>query len=182
MVGTFHHCQRSDKLDSRAIAGDDSAAILEDLHAGLRYYGGSSLPGRSTEGLAARREPWYSADRRLVVCLGLPTISRYWPSAGSNGVCCVSVRMPTCCLWLEVDFWRQAAELESVARSPSQVGCPTSKRRSRGAWNGSRPKLSETEGSGKLLNFMAVGLPAVAFDTPVAQYLGPDGCSLLRDE
>jgi glycosyltransferase involved in cell wall biosynthesis len=38
------------------------------------------------------------------------------------------------------------------------------------------PKLSETEGSGKLLNYMAVGLPAVAFDTPVArEYLGPDG-------
>ena len=38
------------------------------------------------------------------------------------------------------------------------------------------PKLSETEGSGKLLNYMAVGLPTVAFDTPVArEYLGPDG-------
>jgi glycosyltransferase involved in cell wall biosynthesis len=38
------------------------------------------------------------------------------------------------------------------------------------------PKLSETEGSGKLLNYMAVGLPTVAFDTPVArEYLGSDG-------
>jgi glycosyltransferase involved in cell wall biosynthesis len=38
------------------------------------------------------------------------------------------------------------------------------------------PKLSLTEGAGKLLNYMAVGLPTVAFDTPVArQYLGPDG-------
>lgn len=38
------------------------------------------------------------------------------------------------------------------------------------------PKLSLTEGSGKLLNYMAVGLPTVAFDTPVArEYLGPDG-------
>jgi glycosyltransferase involved in cell wall biosynthesis len=38
------------------------------------------------------------------------------------------------------------------------------------------PKQSETEGSGKLLNYMAVGLPAVAFDTPVArEYLGQDG-------
>lgn len=31
------------------------------------------------------------------------------------------------------------------------------------------PKLSETEGNGKLLNYMAAGLPAVAFDTPVAR-------------
>jgi len=38
------------------------------------------------------------------------------------------------------------------------------------------PKLSLTEGAGKLLNYMAVGLPTVAFDTPVArQYLGTDG-------
>jgi glycosyltransferase involved in cell wall biosynthesis len=38
------------------------------------------------------------------------------------------------------------------------------------------PKLSLTEGAGKLLNYMAVGLPTVAFDTPVArQYLGDEG-------
>ena len=29
------------------------------------------------------------------------------------------------------------------------------------------PKISQTEGNGKLLNYMAVGLPTVAFDTPV---------------
>lgn len=37
-------------------------------------------------------------------------------------------------------------------------------------------KLSLTEGAGKLLNYMAVGLPTVAFDTPVArEYLSTDG-------
>ena len=37
-------------------------------------------------------------------------------------------------------------------------------------------KLSLTEGAGKLLNYMAVGLPTVAFDTPVArEFLGADG-------
>lgn len=35
------------------------------------------------------------------------------------------------------------------------------------------PKMSLTEGSGKLLNYMAMGLPTVVFDTPVArEYLG----------
>lgn len=35
------------------------------------------------------------------------------------------------------------------------------------------PKMSATEGSGKLLNYMAAGLPTVAFDTPVSrEYLG----------
>jgi glycosyltransferase involved in cell wall biosynthesis len=38
------------------------------------------------------------------------------------------------------------------------------------------PKLSLTESAGKLLNYMAVSLPTVAFDTPVArEYLGPHG-------
>ena len=38
------------------------------------------------------------------------------------------------------------------------------------------PKLSLTESAGKLLNYMAVSLPTVAFDTPVArEYLGPNG-------
>lgn len=35
------------------------------------------------------------------------------------------------------------------------------------------PKLSETEGAGKILNYMAMGLPTVAFDTPInREYLG----------
>jgi glycosyltransferase involved in cell wall biosynthesis len=38
------------------------------------------------------------------------------------------------------------------------------------------PKVSQTEGNGKLLNYMAVGLPTVAFDTPVArEFLGDLG-------
>jgi glycosyltransferase involved in cell wall biosynthesis len=38
------------------------------------------------------------------------------------------------------------------------------------------PKLSATEGSGKILNYMAMDLPTVAFDTPVSrEYLGDQG-------
>jgi len=38
------------------------------------------------------------------------------------------------------------------------------------------PKLSQSEGNGKILNYMASGLPIVAFDNPVARdYLGADG-------
>jgi glycosyltransferase involved in cell wall biosynthesis len=45
------------------------------------------------------------------------------------------------------------------------------------------PKLSMTEGLGKLLNYMAVGLPTVAFDTPVArEYLGTDGHLAVRGD
>ncbi len=45
------------------------------------------------------------------------------------------------------------------------------------------PKLSLTEGAGKLLNYMAVGLPVVAFDTPVArEYLGHEGLLAVRGD
>jgi glycosyltransferase involved in cell wall biosynthesis len=38
---------------------------------------------------------------------------------------------------------------------------------------GVAPKLSETEGAGKIGNYMAMGLPVVAFDTPIShEYLG----------
>jgi glycosyltransferase involved in cell wall biosynthesis len=38
------------------------------------------------------------------------------------------------------------------------------------------PKVSATEGSGKLLPYMAAGLPVAAFDTPVhREYLGELG-------
>jgi glycosyltransferase involved in cell wall biosynthesis len=38
------------------------------------------------------------------------------------------------------------------------------------------PKLSRSEGNGKILNYMASALPVVAFDNPVARdYLGEDG-------
>lgn len=38
------------------------------------------------------------------------------------------------------------------------------------------PKISATEGAGKLLNYMAMGLPIVSFDTPVAhEYLNDNG-------
>jgi len=38
------------------------------------------------------------------------------------------------------------------------------------------PKLSATEGAGKILNYMAMGLPVVAFDTPInREYMGPLG-------
>lgn len=45
------------------------------------------------------------------------------------------------------------------------------------------PKLSLTEGAGKLLNYMAVALPTVAFDTPVAhEYLGASGIFAERGD
>jgi len=45
------------------------------------------------------------------------------------------------------------------------------------------PKISATEGSGKLLNYMAMGLPTVVFDTPVSrEYLGQWGVYAPRGD
>lgn len=45
------------------------------------------------------------------------------------------------------------------------------------------PKLSKSEGAGKLLNYMAMGLPTVAFDTKVGhEYLGEDGIYAVRGD
>ena len=45
------------------------------------------------------------------------------------------------------------------------------------------PKLSLTESSGKLLNYMATALPTVAFDTPVArEYLGAHGLFAVQGD
>ncbi len=45
------------------------------------------------------------------------------------------------------------------------------------------PKLSATEGSGKILNYMAMGLPTVTFDTPVShEYLSDWGYYASRGD
>jgi glycosyltransferase involved in cell wall biosynthesis len=45
------------------------------------------------------------------------------------------------------------------------------------------PKMSLTEGLGKLLNYMAVALPTVTFDTPVArEYMGLEGHLAIRGD
>ncbi len=45
------------------------------------------------------------------------------------------------------------------------------------------PKLSQSEGAGKLLNYMAMALPTVAFDTPVShEYLGEYGVYATRGD
>ncbi|MCB0189935.1 MAG: glycosyltransferase, partial [Caldilineaceae bacterium] len=45
------------------------------------------------------------------------------------------------------------------------------------------PKLSLTESAGKLLNYMGIGIPTVAFDTPVArEYLGSYGLLARRGD
>jgi glycosyltransferase involved in cell wall biosynthesis len=89
-------------------------------------------------------------DAHLLL-MGFPNVERYRQQAQALGIgdrVTLTGRVP-------YDFAPQMLALGDVAVSP---------------------KLSLTEGAGKLLNYMAMGLPTVSFDTPVArEYLGNDG-------
>ena len=79
----------------------------------------------------------------------------------------------------DLDFYRQKAEALGIRARVTFTGrVPYEKAPAYLALGdvAVAPKLSMTEGAGKLLNYMAVGLPTVAFDTPVArEYLGTLG-------
>jgi glycosyltransferase involved in cell wall biosynthesis len=78
-----------------------------------------------------------------------------------------------------VEHYRQMAEQLGIARHTTFTGkVPYHQARDYLALGdvATAPKLSATEGSGKILNYMAMGLPTVAFDTPVSrEYLGEAG-------
>ena len=79
-----------------------------------------------------------------------------------------------------VEYYRQEAHrlgLDGFVTFTGRVDYPHDTHRYLGMGDiAVAPKVSVTEGSGKLLNYMAMALPVVAFDTPVSQeYLGQDG-------
>lgn len=75
-----------------------------------------------------------------------------------------------------VQYWRQLAASQGVSQEVIFTGRVPYHEAPRMLALGDiaiAPKLSLTEGSGKILNYMAMGLPTVAFDTPgQTQYLG----------
>jgi glycosyltransferase involved in cell wall biosynthesis len=131
---------------------------------------------------ALRAKLGIPADRRLVVYLGL--LAEYQGiDLLLQAMARVVQRRPDAHLLLmgfpRVEFYgRQAADL-GIGGSVTLTGRVSYQQAPLHLALGDvavAPKLSETEGSGKLLNYMAVGLPTVAFDTPVArEFLGPDG-------
>ncbi len=75
-----------------------------------------------------------------------------------------------------VEYWRQRAAEQGVSREVVFTGRVPYANAPRMLALGDiaiAPKLSVTEGSGKVLNYMAMGLPTVAYNTPgQTQYLG----------
>jgi glycosyltransferase involved in cell wall biosynthesis len=78
-----------------------------------------------------------------------------------------------------VDYYRRLATLASVEDHMTFTGKIQYRNAARFLAMGDiavAPKLSETEGSGKILNYMAMSQPVVAFDTPVSrEYLADWG-------
>lgn len=135
------------------------------------------------EELTAVRQRWnIAADTRLIVYLGL--LAEY---QGTTHLLQVMQRIrelrPNVYLLLMgfpgVDFYQaRAAELGVSDRVIFTGRVPYDEAPQHIAVGeiAVAPKLSLTESAGKLLNYMAAGLPTVAYDTQVArEYLGPAG-------
>jgi glycosyltransferase involved in cell wall biosynthesis len=140
--------------------------------------------GQAEEALLAERRALLGipADRKIVVYLGL--LADYQGTdvllqavahllGQSDGVHFLIMGFPS------VERYQQMAAQLGIAGHTTFTGkMPYSQARDYLALGdvAVAPKLSATEGSGKILNYMAMGLPTVAFDTPVSrEYLGDEG-------
>ena len=130
---------------------------------------------------ALRRELGIPADRKLIVYLGL--LAEYQGTGllleAMQRI--VQKRQDTHLLLMgfpNLDQYRQKAESLGISDFVTLTGRIPYREAPAYLALGDvavAPKLSLTEGAGKLLNYMAVGLPIVAFDTPVArEYLGQE--------
>lgn len=134
----------------------------------------------SPEARAAQRAAWgIGADEPVVAFLGLLA-----PHQGINNIIEAAVLAKAQgrrVRWLvmgypNVDGWRKRAMQAGLTDEIVFTGRVPYAHAPRMLALGDiaiAPKLSLTEGSGKLLNYMAMGLPTVAFDTPAQrEYLG----------
>ena len=140
-----------------------------------------------TEGEGARLAELQSRlgipfDRKIVVYLGL--LASYQGTDALLEAAAAMLRHRTDLHFLImgfpcVDEYRQRAKQMGISDHTTFAGkIPYSQARDHLALGdlAVAPKLSTTEGSGKILNYMAVGLPTVAFETPVGrEYLGQEG-------
>lgn len=131
---------------------------------------------------ALRQQLGLPVDRPILVYLGLLA-----PYQGTELLLqamqrlAVGGRAPHCLVmgFPDVDHYRQLASRMGLARHVTFTGAISYEQAPLYLALGDAavaPKLSATEGSGKLLPYMAAGLPIAAFDTPVhREYLGELG-------
>jgi len=173
-----HHAADSLQSNSRAASpwihvvcdGVDGAIFRPDLLS-------------SDERRALLRDLGIPPHKRIVVYLGL--LAEYQGiSLLLEAVACMRVRQPDVHFLImgfpRVDEYQRLARrlgVADVVTFPGRIPYDQAPRYLALGEVAVAPKLSATEGSGKLPNYMAMALPTVAFDTPVSrEYLGPAGC------
>lgn len=138
---------------------------------------------------ALRRQLGIPEDRKLIVYLGL-LAEHQGISHLLKAMQLVLHQRPDVHLLLmgfpNEDFYRQQAANLGIDQHVTLTGRIPYHQAARHLALGDiavAPKLSITEGAGKLLNYMSIGLPTVAFDTPVArEYLGMEGILARRGD
>lgn len=153
----------SDCVDADAFTPVESAALaqrVEELRARLNIpptrrvivYIGLLDEYRGTRVMlrAAARVLARGADAHFVI-IGFPNVERYRALAHELGIA-ARVTFPGRVDYADAPVWLSLGEIAL------------------------EPKMSATEAAGKVLNYMALGLPVVAFDIPVMrEYLGEYG-------
>jgi glycosyltransferase involved in cell wall biosynthesis len=155
-VIVLHDCVHADKFISVAAGGSPA----EDLRARLNIprdrkivvYIGLLAPYRGTDVLldAARDLLARNVNAHFIV-IGFPNVEHYQARARELGIA-DRVTFPGRIPYEDVPVWLSLGDVLV------------------------EPKMSATEAAGKVLNYMALGLPVVAFDIPVMrEYLGELG-------
>jgi len=130
-----------------------------------------------------------SPHKRIVVYLGL-LVEYQGISPLLRAAACLRVRQPDVHFLImgfpQVHRYQQLAqklEVADVVTFPGRIPYEMAPRYLAVGDVAVAPKLSATEGSGKLPNYMAMALPTVASDSPVSrEYLGPAGCYASPDD
>lgn len=145
---------------------------VRPLPDGIDPAGRLNAPVESGERASGRAELGFGPEDIVVVYLGL--LAQHQGIQNLIDAAGIVLRRDPRVRWLVMGYpqealWRTRAEQAGVSDRMVFTGRVPYERMPRMLALGdiaAAPKLSLTEGSGKILNYMALGLPTVAFDTP----------------
>ncbi|HEX2915732.1 MAG TPA: glycosyltransferase family 4 protein [Chloroflexia bacterium] len=163
-------------LHKKFNAPDDLVVTISDRVNPTRFRPAETADERA-ETAKLRRQLGIAPDRKVVVYLGLLA-----PYQGTNVLLeaaqMLKTEMPEAFFVIMgypgVESYSRLAEslgLQDRVIFPGRIPYEQAARYLRLGDIAVAPKMSETEGAGKITNYMAMGLPVVCFDTPVSREL-----------